>query len=427
MTLFQVAAKRRSGVIAWAVLLLSGGLVPVALSAEDAHKIVRDYAPLERLASDSVNAFSLELFRILAKEEGGNMAVSPYSLDRALAAVAYGATGETRTELLGLLRMIPSHPFRGNAGVHYPLSLLSRRLARDRGDFSGTDMMLHAGDLNLKKEFIEGAEALYGIRPLACDFSKPGETVAAINSLAEQSTGGMIKEIIGESALSPASRMVILDTILFTGKWEEAFSPGDTREGEFQAADGPMTVSYMSKSLSLPLIEIAGEPAASAISIPFRNGEWEMVFFKPGDLGGFLDRLVPEAFCEWMDALDAAKGVRKRMKVSIPRFSFAWEAKNLREILGRMGMGRAFSASDAQFGGIADGERLYLSDVLHRTRIELDESGSRAAAASAVVVAKSLAVRTREFRLDRPFVFIVRHAATGAAVLLGKVAKPLSE
>ena len=91
-------------------------------------------------------------------------------------------------------------------------------------------------------------------------------------------------------------------------------------------------------------------------------------------------------------------------------------------------MGRAFVAEAAQFGGIADGEeKLYLSDVLHRARIAVDESGSRAAAASAVVVAKSMAARPREFRLDRPFAFVVRHAGTGAAVLLGKVAKPLPE
>ena len=108
MALFNVAAKRRSGAIARAVLCLTGCLAPFSTGTGAAEgtgesvgpQSVQNYAPLERLAADAVNAFSLELFRNIAKEDGGNVAVSPYSLNRALAVAAYGASGETRAELL---------------------------------------------------------------------------------------------------------------------------------------------------------------------------------------------------------------------------------------------------------------------------------------------------------------------------------------
>jgi serine protease inhibitor len=229
---------------------------------------------------------------------------------------------------------------------------------------------------------------------------------------------------------------MLLNAVAFAGEWTDAFPPENTRDGEFEAADGAATVKYMSRLMPLTVLRIrgaapAGEPEgkrlASLAALPFRGGEWEMLLFATESVEDFLTELTPETLCAWLSEYDAARagGVERSVQVELPRFVFSSEAKDLVSILKKMGITRAFDSAGADFSGLAGkDESLALSLVSHKARIEVDEAGARAAAVSAVAMSKGL---TERFSLRRPFVFMIRHAPTGAVVMLGRVAKPVEE
>jgi serine protease inhibitor len=141
----------------------------------------------------------------------------------------------------------------------------------------------------------------------------------------------------------------------------------------------------------------------------------------------FLAELTPETLCAWLSEYDAARGdgAARPIQVETPKFAFSCEAKDLIPALKKMGMAGAFDAGGADFSGLSGGsEPLALSLVRHKARIEVDEAGARAAAVSVAAMSKGLVER---FSLRRPFVFMVRHAPTGAVVMLGRVALPVEE
>lgn len=390
----------------------------------------------EKSAAGAVNAFSVELFRRLATGESGNLVVSPYSIECALALTAFGASGETETQMLAAMRLQPPGPG-GKRAVHAGLGALSRRLAADADEFSDATMLAHAKGIRMRDEYLAGVADIYRSTVRAMDFANARRAANDINAWVAEATRGMVKKLIDKSALSADTVAVIVNALAFHGKWEHAFSPDDTRPGPFTTPDGAMTAEYMTQSLPVTVLAIAkggvvasewdGRPVlARMAALPFIGGEWEMVFFHPDSMQAFLDALTPENMHGWLGVYDdaAANSGRNKVTVSIPKFAFSWgdPDRTIIPALKDMGMRDAFGPA-ADFGGMTGEGGFGISDILHQARIEVDESGAKAAAATAVVVTRS-ASRPKEFVLDSPFVFLVRHSPTGAVILLGRVDRP---
>ncbi|MDR1611462.1 MAG: serpin family protein [Planctomycetota bacterium] len=387
-------------------------------------------APSRRAAA-AVNAFSVDLFKALAGRNGGNIVVSPYSLARVLAVAASGAGGETRRELLSALRLDPAD--RGGGGdALAPFAALGVQLAA-AGPFSAIGLVIHARDLEISAAFTETAGRLFGIGVEPADFSNPEGLAKAINSRVRQGARGMIGEFVDASSFPSGARLAVIDAAAFAGEWSRAFPAEDTHDGEFESPEGTVTAAYMSdRSPVRPFVirdGAYGKPLADMLGLPFRDGGLEMLFLKPENMNTFMDALTPDSLAAWLEAYDVfraeAGGAGGGTALRIPKFSFSHDAGNLASALEGLGIRAAFSG-DADFSGIAGGERLRISSALHKARIEVDEAGARAAAAGAAIAVRETASRV-EFRLDRPFLFFVRHPGLGALPVLGKVVKPVVE
>lgn len=390
-------------------------VIVLALSAHGAE----DADPSRRAAA-ALNAFSVDLFKALTAKDGGNVAVSPYPLARALVAVASGAAGETRRELLAALRLDADD----GGGALMSLAALDSRLAAAPGPFSGVGLLLHADDMELSGGFAETAGRLSGVGVEAADFSDAAGLARTVNARAQSGTRGMIGKIVDASAFPPGSRLAIITAAAFAGEWKHPFPAEDTRDGEFEAPEGLTTATYMFGRLPTRPFAVPGG-AVELLAMPFRDGEWEMAFLKPENMDDCLDALTPESLAGWLDAHDAFRaGAGKRedwTAVRIPKFSFGHDAGDLTSVLKGLGIRKAFSG-DADFLGIAGGERIHLSSAVQAARVETGEGGARAAAAGVLVAAGDMA--TPDFRLDRPFLFCLRHTGSGALAMLGKVVRP---
>lgn len=410
----------------------------------------REALPALEGAADAVNAFSLELFgRLAAKNAGANIVLSPYSLNRALAVTALGARGQTRDGMLAAMRMAPAYPVRNPGSAHYAFARLAARLSDGSGAFSGTepasgatgkaavfrtaDTILHSRDLRLNAAFGENILRYYDAYASAVDFADPAKVIETANAWAAEHTGGAIKELLAPGSLSADSKLVILDAVAFRGAWLEAFPAADTVVGKFRTAGGEVEAPFMRNTVPLEVISLyddaidpeTGEDAelARMAFLPFAGMEWEMAVVLPESMPALLARLSPAKLCEWFGARSDAQARGRRpqpVALSMPKFAFDWTAEGLPAVLAEMGMGTAFDSASADFSGIASAN-LCLSNVLHRARIEVDEAGAAAAAASAAIMGKGM---PESFDVDGPFLFLIRHVETGAVALMGVVANP---
>lgn len=414
--------------------------VPPATAAGETVGVPRlDDIPLALLrgSADAVNAFSVNLFTILAAAESGNIVVSPYSLDSVLAMAAYGARGETRREMLEALRLSPPYPFRHDASAHAGLAWLTRILSASQDLFSVSNMVAHNKRFTPPPEYAAGIRDLYRAEIISKDFSDSAGIATEINDWAAEGTRGGIRHIVSPGDITADTRLMLLNAVAFAGEWVDAFPLENTRDGGFDCPGGPVAVKYMSRLMPLTVLRIHGaaptgqsgeaKRLASLAALPFQGGEWEMLLFAVESVEDFMAELTPEALCAWLSEYDAARagGMPRPVQIELPRFTFSSEAKDLIPALKKMGIARAFDSAGADFSGLAgeDGA-LALSLIRHKARIEVDEAGARAAAVSVAAMSKGLPER---FSLRRPFVFMIRHAQTGVVVMLGRVTRPVEE
>jgi serpin B len=236
-----------------------------------------------------------------------------------------------------------------------------------------------------------------------------------INTWVEERTRDRIRDLIPAGTLTPETLLVLTNAIYFKGNWAEEFDPDSTRDAEFRGLAGTATVPMMTRKGDYGYLE---NEEAQVIELPYEGGDLSMVVMLPrveGPAGlEALERaLTPANVDAWIG------GLRKReIAVSIPRFEMTWGTTELKGALKALGIRRAFDVS-ADFSGMSDAGPLFVGHVLHKAFVEVNEEGTEAAAATAVVMLK--AAMPTVFRADRPFVFMIRDRSTGSILFLGRV------
>ncbi|MGD0094042.1 MAG: serpin family protein, partial [Planctomycetota bacterium] len=253
-----------------------------------------------------------------------------------------------------------------------------------------------------------------------------------INAWVEKETQEKIKELLKAGMIDAGTKLVLVNAIYFKGNWASQFKKEDTRAGPFTvcAKDNPQAVD-------LPLMHRTGQypyfvdDAVQALALPYQGGNLAMVVLLPaapdgaglGALAGALEnleqKLTPENLAAWLGHLRP-----QEVQVTLPLFKVTGEYK-LNEALIALGMADAFSPANADFTGILPRpDDLYISLVAHKAYVDVNEEGTEAAAATAVVMKpRGLAHRT-EFRADRSFLFLIRDTKSGAILFLGRVLNP---
>lgn len=376
----------------------------------------RDVPPSFPEAGAMVNKFAFDFFAELRKTETGkNIFVSPYSISTALGMTATGARNNTFEQMKKVLHL----PDDATADANY--ANLAAVLKGGKGyELSTANAVWAQGGKYPWEEPFKKRLVGYGVDAFReVDFIRDPESARKmVNDWAKQQTKEKIKELLREETVTIYTRMVLANAIYFKGQWETKFDPKQTKDGPFSNADGTKsTVPFMTNQKMT--IEYSGSGEASVLALPYIGNELQMVIVLPrkeDGLEALQDKLNPEIWEKWMTGLRRSEG----HWVSLPKFKLAAEYK-LNEVLQNQGMPDSFDWGVANFTGMTTGEKLYISHVAHKAFVEVNEEGTEAAAATAVVIGTKSAKAS--FTINRPFLFAIRHRGTGAILFLGRVEK----
>lgn len=352
--------------------------------------------------------FSARLYRQLASQPG-NLFFSPYSVQAALAMAAGGARGQTRTEMLQVL------------GLDDPrkMAAVARQL-RSKGFQEGNRVWVDNSQ-KLLPAYVQFTRE-FGAEATRLDFR--GAAVAArgtINKWVADKTANKIPELLPQGSLNSLTRLVLTNAVYFKDSWKQAFDKKQTLPAPFRLIpNGETTVSMMNGSAPLAY---GKNDQVAVCELPYA-GDFSMSVVLPHKFDGLPEvekGLTPAALQGY---LGLAKP-RKKVNVSLPRFKV--ESKySLKSSLEALGMPTAFSGK-ADLSGIGGERDLFISQVFHGGFVDVNEEGTEAAAATAVVISLRSAPAhddTPTFRADHPFLYLIRHRPSGTIVFMGRVLKP---
>lgn len=365
------------------------------------------------------NAFGLELFREIAESEkqADNLMVSPLSVSLALAMTYNGAQGDTKTAMEKTLKLYGLTPDEINQTYQ---KLIQELKSVDKDViFEIADAIFYRKGFSVEDNFISLNKTYYNADVTPLDFSSPN-AVKTINDWVADKTHDKIPTIINQ--ITPQQVMILLNAIYFNGLWTNKFDKNGTHNLPFNLEPGGSIEVPMMKQENK--IDYTTNSLFSAIRLPYGTGQYSMVVLLPGQNKSgddILNQLTLSNWKEWMDDFE----LRDHVVVTMPRFKFAYEA-DLNKVLSGMGMEIAFKPSQANFKGISNQQDLYIDKVKHKTYIDVNESGTEAAAVTAVIVGVTSFDPTPKiyFTVDKPFLFAITEKDTGAILFIGVVAKP---
>jgi serpin B len=365
----------------------------------------------------SNNDFAFDLYGRLAKEKG-NLFFSPASLSTALAMTYAGAGGATAGEMKKTLRFTLE-----GKGLHAGFGMLVKALVTKKKGCSLFVANALWGQKGYKflSGFLKLVKKSYGAGLQAVDFKGATEEARkTINDWTEKNTNQKIKDLLKPGVLTGETRLVLTNAIYFKGMWKAPFDKANTVSENFRTLEGETIAADMMHMRGKKFNYMKGE-GFSVLEMPYAAGDVSMVIFLPDKVDGLAEY---EKMADRKNMKELIAGMEKTEMedVAIPRFTVTREF-SLASVLGAMGMPTAFTQA-ADFSGIDGTKDLYISAVIHKAFVEVNEEGTQAAAATAVVVGLKGMSMNPSFRADHPFMFVILHRKTGALLFIGRVADP---
>ncbi len=370
------------------------------------------------------SAFAFDLYNEI-RSEGDNLFFSPYSVSSALAMTLAGAAGDTATQIRAVLHFdflaTPVHAAFGSLD-----ETLNERSTLPEA-YEGEGFELHVVNAiwpqlgyALLDAFLETVTENYGAELRDLDYATdPDGARRTINDWVSERTEEKIEHLIPEGAIDPETRLVLTNAIYFNAPWMNPFDPDDTVVEPFTLLSGEtVDAEMMHLTESLPY---AAWDDGIAFELPYNGEELAMVVLVPneGAFDAFDASLSPEVFDGIVESFD-----RQRIALGFPRFEFEY-AESLVPALRDLGMIDAFDGERADFSRITGSRDLAISDVLHKAFVSVDEAGTEAAAATAVVFrATGMPAEPLPITVDRPFLFVIRDRPTGTILFVGRVLDP---
>ena len=372
---------------------------------------------------DENSAFAFDLYQSLRGEED-NLFFSPYSISLALAMTYAGARGQTAQEMADTLHFILSQD-----RLHPVFNRLDIELARRGEGAKGKDgegfrlnivnAIWGQEDYEFLSEFLDVLAENYGAGLRVLDFVNASEeSRITINDWVSEQTEGRIEDLIPQGAIDALTRLVLTNAIYFNAAWQFPFNEEATSDGPFYLLDGgEVIVPMMRQTESFGYAE---EDDYQAVGLPYDGGELSMVILLPQ-----ADKF--EAFESSMDFHRVTEIISnltsQQVNLTMPKFEFE-SSFGLKKALTGMGMPIAFSP-DADFSGMTGSRDLFIDDVLHKAFVSVDEAGTEAAAATAVIMTLTAVPSPPvEVTVDRPFVFLIHDIETGTILFVGRIVNP---
>ena len=364
------------------------------------------------------NAFACALYTELAKDEG-NLFFSPYSISVALSMTYAGARGETARQMVEAL-----HISLAPEKLHPALADLQKifNAGGKRYQLSVANALWGQAGYKFQPEFIKTTNQYYGAGFKSVEFAddrKREQTRRKINRWVEGKTRRKIKDLIKPDILNALTRLVLTNAIYFKGEWESQFKPANTQNMPFYVRAG--------ESKQVPMMFQKGkfkymaDEQAQILELPYTGGDLVMDVLLPKMETGLETleaALTPEKMQNRLSGLSPAD-----VKVYLPRFKLE-QSFALNEQLKNLGMIDAFDMMKADFSGMASGSRLYITNAIHKAFVDVNEAGTEAAAATAIIMGAKALKQEIIFRADRPFLFMIRYCRTGSILFMGRLAEP---
>jgi serpin B len=364
-------------------------------------------------------AFAFDLYEVLRQEGQDNLFYSPYSISLALAMTYAGARGETASQMAETLHYTLSQP-----QLHPAFNVLDQALtSSDNLEEDGFQLRIANAiwgqqGYEFLPTFLDALAENYGAGLRTVDFVEAAERVRqTINKWVSDQTEEKIQDLIPPGTLNELTRLVLTNAIYFNGKWVTPFDTKGTRDRDFHLLDGS-TVSVLMMTQSGRIQYMAGE-GYQAAALPYRDSNMAMLFLLPAE--DRFDEIEAQLSSGFLTSIAKAFEAQ-RVRITMPKFSFE-SSFNLTEALVGMGMPDAFQ--DADFSGMTGNRDLFISNVLHKAYVAVDEEGTEAAAATAVIM-ELTAMRDEpiDMKIDRPFLFLIRDNDTGTILFVGRVLNP---
>jgi serpin B len=404
----------------------TGAIPPMTTVAQSdkPRQAADDVSPADLAGLVSGNSqFAIDLYQAI-REAQGNLFFSPYSISVALAMTFAGARNETARQMADTLSFtLP--PDRLHPAFNGLDSALAQRAAGGAGS-DGEGFRLNIVNAlwgqegyGFLAEFLDLLAENYGAGLRLLDFvHAPEESRLQINDWVSEQTESRIKDLIPQGAIDELTRLVLTNAIYFNAAWLYPFTEEQTHDAPFTLLDGSqVTVPMMSQTESFGYSSGDGY---QAVELPYEGQQLSMVILLPdaGQFAAFEQSLKPAV----VDAILAGLGARQ-VALSMPKFEFSADL-SLADTLAAMGMPDAFEGA-ADFSGMTGTRDLFISDVLHKAFVSVDEAGTEAAAATAVVMKLTgMPEEPITVTMDRPFIFLIRDIPTGAILFLGRVVDP---
>jgi serpin B len=364
--------------------------------------------------------FAIDIYNKI-RQESGNIFFSPYSISTAFAMTYVGARCETEKQMAHTL-----HFPLAQGRLHPAFSELQSKLQSLQEIFEFKLNIANAlwieKSYELLSDFLDVNQKYYDANLFHLDFKEDTENSRLkINGWVEEKTEGKIRDLLAEGIITALTRLVLTNTIYFKAEWEKQFPADSTKTDDFWLTAEEKTDVQMMQQKSY--FGYSENENLQVLEMRYKGRALSMFVFLPRNKDGLCEmesQLNSDKLKEWTSNL-----VRQEVVVFMPKFKTTKDL-NLKEILISLGMTDAFSLN-ADFSGMEPKKELCITDAVHKAFIELDEAGTEAAAATAVVVGVKSALPGKEppvFRADHPFMFLIRDNETQSILFMGRLTKP---
>nr|XP_010966877.1 leukocyte elastase inhibitor [Camelus bactrianus] len=378
---------------------------------------------MEQLSAANTR-FALDLFRTVNESNpAGNIFFSPFSISSALAMIFLGTRGNTSEQMSKALyfkeveeihsRFQSLNADINKRGAAYTLKVANRLFGEKTYDFL--------------PEFLASTQKMYGAELASVDFQQASEDARkAINEWVKGQTEGKIPELLASGVVDSMTKLVLVNAIYFKGNWQEKFATEATHDATFRLnKKDTKTVRMMYQKKKLPLGYIE-DLKCRVLELPYQGGDLSMVILLPDDiedestgLRKIEQQLTLEKLRKWTKA-DSLEHLE--VSVHLPRFRLE-ESYDLTAPLAHLGVQDLF-CSKADLSGMSGTRDLFVSKVVHKSFVEVNEEGTEAAAATAGIVAYAMLMPEENFIADHPFIFFIRHNPSANILFLGRLASP---
>jgi serpin B len=415
--------KKTMIAIGVAGLLAFAAVYPI-MFAEDEKPAAPPVSDDMKSVGKSVDAFAVDMYRQVAKGDK-NTFFSPYSIEAALAMTYMGARGNTAAEMKKTLKFELD-----DKAIHKAFAALAKYFGKDNKglELSIANALWGQKGYPFLKEYLAAVKESYGAPLNEMDFkTAPDESRKQINKWVEDQTKNKIKDLLAKENVTEATRLVLTNAIYFKGTWETIFDKKFTKKKDFSVTASKKVQADMMHHYGESFKYLKGEGFA-ALEMPYKGDKFSMYVFLPDAAEGLADfenKATAEALAGWIDAL----AYEKIAVTAVPRFKMECSFQ-LADVLKVLGMKDAFVFGPADFTGMAGTRELYISAVVHKAFVEVNEEGTEAAAATAVSMEAGCAAPSKPpvyFECDHPFMFVIRDRESGTILFMGRVMDPTTK